>query len=420
MPEDLTPVGWKPADKPQGADDASWMRLALGLARRGEGWVEPNPMVGCVLVRDGQLIGQGYHRRFGGPHAEIEALRVCDDPQGATAFVTLEPCSHHGKTPPCTAGLISVGVSRVVAAMEDPFPQVAGAGLAELRAAGIETAVGICRDEAIELNAPYLKRVRTGCPWVIAKWAMTLDGRIATVAGESQWITGEASRREVHQLRSRVDAIAVGMGTVEADDPLLTARGRGIAGEAPSIRRIAARVVFCRHRTPAIDSRLVQSVDSAPLVVVAAPTVADEPLRSLQRVGVTILRTESDHPAAMVTAVLRRSASDVGFAVQEASRGLSPDAKGQSLPGRLATNWMLEGGSELLASFFAAGQVDECQVHIGPLVFGGECAKGPVAGAGIGRLDDASRYSIRQVDRFGEDVRLTYRREKFAETLGLA
>ncbi len=205
-------------------------------------------MVGCVIVRDGTVVGQGYHRQFGGPHAEIEALNslaAASDAKGATAYVTLEPCCHHGKTPPCSEALISAGLTHVVVAMADPFAKVDGGGLRQLRDAGIETTVGVLSEKAEFLNAPYLKKVLTGKPWVIAKWAMTMDGRIATVSGQSQWITGQASRAEVHRLRGRTDAIAVGMGTVEADDPMLTARPPG--------PRIATRIVFCRHRLPSID-----------------------------------------------------------------------------------------------------------------------------------------------------------------------
>ena len=399
----MTPVPARCVPEDSAGDD-HWMRLALELAGRGEGRVEPNPMVGCVLVRDGQLIAQGYHRQFGGPHAEIEALSDCDDPRGATAYVTLEPCCHHGKTPPCCDALLAAGISRVVVAMEDPFPMVAGGGLSVLRAAGIETAVGALFSEASELNSPYLKRIQTGRPWVIAKWAMTLDGRIATVTGESQWITGEASRREVHRLRGHVDVIAVGMGTVVADNPRLTARVIDEQGQSEPIARIAARMVFCRHRTPALDSQLVRSLDDAPMIVVAGPSVPQQPLRELNRVGVGVWRSRSANPTEMVAEAVQRSgrgegASDAGEGKSDAGEATTP-----------ATNWMLEGGSQLLASFFAAGQVDECQVYVGPLVFGGKDAAGPVAGAGTAQLVDADRFGLRRIDRFGDDVRLLYRR----------
>ncbi|HVK12056.1 MAG TPA: bifunctional diaminohydroxyphosphoribosylaminopyrimidine deaminase/5-amino-6-(5-phosphoribosylamino)uracil reductase RibD, partial [Gemmataceae bacterium] len=205
--------------------DHYYMAVALALARRGRGAVEPNPMVGAVVVRDDTIVGEGYHERFGQAHAEVNALRQAGDAaRGATLYVTLEPCSHFGKTPPCTEAVLGAGVRRVVAAMLDPFPHVAGRGAARLRAAGIAVEVGTGEAEARRLNAPYLKRLRTGRPWVHAKWAMSLDGKIATRTGQSEWITGEAARARGHELRGRVDAIVIGRGTLLADDPLMTAR----------------------------------------------------------------------------------------------------------------------------------------------------------------------------------------------------
>ena len=204
------------------------MRRALELAARGEGFVEPNPMVGCVIAQGAEIIGEGWHRRFGQPHAEVEALRMAGDrAAGATLYVTLEPCCHFGKTPPCTRAVLASGVRRVVAAQTDPFPQVRGLGIAELRAAGLSVEVGLLESDARRLIAPYLKLVQTGRPWIIAKWAMTLDGKIATRSGQSRWISGPPSRQLVHALRGRVDAIMVGRETADRDDPLLTARPAG-------------------------------------------------------------------------------------------------------------------------------------------------------------------------------------------------
>ena len=189
--------------------------------------MEPNPLVGCVIAHGARVLGEGWHERFGGPHAEVAALAAAGPAaRGATAYVTLEPCCHYGKTPPCSEALVAAGLARVVVAQADPFPQVAGGGLAQLRAAGIAVEVGLLEAAARQLNAPYLKLVTQGRPWVIAKWAMTLDGRIATQTGSSQWISNAASRAMVHRLRGRVDAILVGRGTAAADDPLLTARPR--------------------------------------------------------------------------------------------------------------------------------------------------------------------------------------------------
>src|SRR5262245_30652842 len=201
------------------------MRHALALAEKGRGYVEPNPMVGAVVLDSaGQFAGEGWHQKFGGPHAEVFALAAAGErARGGTLVVTLEPCCHHGKTPPCTDAVLKAGITRVVAAMSDPFPKVAGGGLAILRNAGVEVHVGLCEPQALALNAPYLKLLRTGRPWVHAKWAMSLDGKLATHTGASMWISGEESRRRVHELRGRMDAIIVGRRTV-ADDPLLTAR----------------------------------------------------------------------------------------------------------------------------------------------------------------------------------------------------
>lgn len=204
------------------------MRRALELAARGQGAVEPNPMVGCVIARGAEIIGEGFHRRFGQAHGEVEALQMAGDrAAGATLYVTLEPCCHHGKTPPCTKAVLAAGVARVVVAAGDPFPEVHGGGMAELRAAGLDVELGVLEDEARRLNAPYLKLIETGRPWIIAKWAMTLDGKIATATGDSRWISNAQSRETVHRLRGRMDAILAGRGTTAKDDPLLTARPPG-------------------------------------------------------------------------------------------------------------------------------------------------------------------------------------------------
>jgi len=212
------------------------MARAIALAKRGEGRVEPNPMVGCVLVRRGQVISEGYHRRFGGPHAEIAALQACqENPRGATVYVSLEPCCHQGKTPPCTEALIEAEVKRVVVAVSDPNPAVAGRGIRRLRAARLAVQTGVLAEEAGELLAPYSTRMKLGRPYVIAKWAQSLDARLATDTGDSRWISCEHSRRMVHRLRSRVDAVLVGSGTVQADDPQLTARDVSLRRTRPDV-----------------------------------------------------------------------------------------------------------------------------------------------------------------------------------------
>ncbi|WP_345324283.1 bifunctional diaminohydroxyphosphoribosylaminopyrimidine deaminase/5-amino-6-(5-phosphoribosylamino)uracil reductase RibD [Novipirellula rosea] len=359
--------------------DDDLMRLALGLAEQGRGSVEPNPMVGCVIVRDNQVIGQGYHQRFGGPHAEVHALRDAGDARGATAYVTLEPCCHHGKTPPCSDALISAGVRRVVVAMADPFEQVDGGGLAQLNRAGIETRVGVLEHEARELNAAYLKRLQTGRPFTIAKWAMTVDGRIATSTGQSQWISSEASRADVHALRGRVDAIAVGMGTVIADDPMLTARPPGV--------RTATRVVFCAHRLPTARSRLIQSASEVPVLLIVSPEIDASEVAKLEQLGASVYRCTSSNLVHMI----HQSLDFLGS---------------QSM-----TNVMIEGGGELMASFLTADAIDQYEVYVGAKVFGGRGALGPVAGDGFASVADAAALQLVRLQRLGDnDVKLVYRR----------
>jgi len=364
------------------ASDRAWMLRAIDLAALGRGHVEPNPMVGCVLVKDGKLIGEGYHRRFGGPHAEVEALQSLENrslARGATALVTLEPCCHTGKTPPCTAALIEAGIGRVVAAIADPFPKVNGGGLAQLRQAGIETEVGVCHREATKLCAPYLKLVRFNRPWVIAKWAMTLDGRIATSSGDSQWISGAVSRGEVHRLRGLVDAIIVGGGTAAIDDPTLTARPPG--------PRCPARIVVANNRLPAMESRLVQTMDQAPLMVVIPHQLYEASVAPLAAVGAEIFRCSTSDPVAMITELL------------------------DELGKRQMTNVLVEGGGGLLGSFLSAGEIDEVHTYIGTKIVGGAEAPGPVAGNGFRMLVESPEFEIDQVQQFDSDVHIIARKK---------
>ncbi|MCA9249084.1 MAG: bifunctional diaminohydroxyphosphoribosylaminopyrimidine deaminase/5-amino-6-(5-phosphoribosylamino)uracil reductase RibD [Planctomycetales bacterium] len=350
--------------------DAEFMRQALDLAARGQGHVEPNPMVGALLVKDGQIVGQGWHRTFGGPHAEVEAFRDADAAaRDATLYVTLEPCCHHGKTPPCTEAILAAGVRRVVVALEDPFAQVAGRGIEQLRQQGVDVAVGCLRDEAESLCTPYLKLRRTGRPWVIAKWAMSLDGKIATHTGESQWISNEASRAIVHQIRGRMDAILVGRGTVEADDPLLTARPPGA--------RIATRIVLDSQATLSPVSRLVKSAGDAPVLVAVGPNADPQRCQSLINAGCEVLACPGATPAERLDFLL----ADLGR--------------------REMTNLLVEGGAALLGSFFDGQHVDELHVFIAPKILGGRAAAGPVGGEGVAQMAESLRLenpSVRVID----------------------
>lgn len=357
--------------------DTHCMHRALELAARGRGLVEPNPMVGCVLANGRAIIGEGFHRRFGEDHAEIDALRHADSPaDGCTAYVSLEPCCHHGKTPPCTEALIQAAVGRVVIAMVDPNPQVAGKGIEQLRNAGIEVDVGLAGDEALRLNRPFVTWQTRGRPWVIAKWAMTWDGRIATTTGESQWISNPQSRAVVHQTRSRVDGIAVGSGTVHADDPQLLAR---LEGESP--RRTAARVVFDSRAAIPSGCKLLREVERAPVVVVVSNEAPDDDVKRLRDAGAEVVPTEGDRPARVQQAL-------------------------QAFGRRPMTNLLVEGGGQLLGAFLDADRIDEVHLFLGPRLVGGAAAPGPIAGDGIAQLAHAPRLREVQTDMLQGDIHI--------------
>jgi diaminohydroxyphosphoribosylaminopyrimidine deaminase/5-amino-6-(5-phosphoribosylamino)uracil reductase len=352
------------------------MARALALAARGLGCVEPNPMVGCVLVREGQTVGEGFHQRFGESHAEINALASAGHAaKGATAYVTLEPCCHHGKTPPCTQAFIRAGVARVVVPLQDPFSQVAGRGIAELRSAGIECQIGVRSADANWLLAPYRKLVTTGRPWIIAKWAMTLDGKLATHSGDSRWISSEASRAVVHQLRGRVDAVMVGGGTARADDPLLTARPADLA----DLKRVATRIVVDSAATLPLNSRLAQTAADVPVLLAASNDAAPEACRHLADAGVEIVHFPGSHNERL-------------------------DALLAELGRRRLTNVLVEGGNRLLGALFDLRAIDEVHVFIAPKLAGGGAAPTPVGGAGIEQMADALKLADIAIEELGGDV----------------
>jgi diaminohydroxyphosphoribosylaminopyrimidine deaminase/5-amino-6-(5-phosphoribosylamino)uracil reductase len=355
------------------------MGRALVLAASGQGRVEPNPMVGCVIVQDGLVIGEGFHERFGGPHAEVNALAAAADrAAGATAYVSLEPCCHHGKTPPCTQALARAGIRRVAVATQDPFPQVNGRGIAELRDAGIQCDVGVREAEASWLLAPYRKLVTTGRPWVIAKWAMTLDGKLATRSGDSKWISSEASRAVVHQLRGRVDAIIIGSGTARIDDPLLTARPE----EHADRKRVATRIVVDSHAALSNDSRLVQTARDVPLMVATADEVNNDACCRLVSAGVEVHRCDGETHADRLNTLL------------------------VELGRRRMTNVLVEGGSKLLGTLFDLRAVDEVHVFIAPKLVGGADAVSPVGGPGIDHMADALQLADISIEELAGDVYL--------------
>ncbi len=355
--------------------DETWMRRALELAESGRGAVEPNPLVGAVVVRDGKLVGEGWHRKYGEAHAEVHALAAAGSAaRGATLFVTLEPCCHYGKTPPCTDAVLRSGVSRVVAAMSDPFPQVAGKGAEILRSAGVAVEVGLCAAAARRLNAPYLKLLATAKPYVHAKWAMTLDGKIATRTGNSQWISNAGSRRYVHALRGRMDAIIVGVGTVLADDPLLTARPPG--------PRTPARIILdSRLRTP-LGCRLVQTAREVPTFIAFVWSDDSEKVETLKENGVKgmILPGVDGRP-------------DVSALLSELGR-------------RRFTNVLIEGGSAVLGSFLDARAIDEFHVFVAPKLVGGSVAPSPVGGQGVALMSEALQLAESRLESIDGDVLL--------------
>ena len=354
--------------------DRAWMLRALAEAERGKGAVEPNPMVGAVLVRDNFCLATGHHEEFGGPHAEILALnRAGQTAQGATLYVTLEPCCHHGKTPPCVDALIAAKIGRVVIAVKDPFPKVDGGGIARLREAGIPVEIGLEREASSRLNAPYLKRLTTGKPFVLAKWAMTLDGKIATASGSSSWISSPRSRVMVHELRGRMDAIVVGIGTVLHDNPQLTAR--------PAGQRVPLRVVLDSEARLPIDSLLVRTIHEAPILVVVSARAIPSRVEALKDAGCELIE------------------------ISEGSGGLSVDELLEILGRRGATNVLVEGGSKVLGTFLEARQIDEVDVFIAPKIEGGRYSSSPISGPGAATMADALRLVRPEITIIDGDVR---------------
>ncbi len=355
--------------------DQAWMLRALAEAERGRGCVEPNPMVGAMVVVGDHLIAVGHHEIFGGPHAEVIALkRAGDSATGSTLYVTLEPCCHHGKTPPCVDAVIASKVARVVVAVPDPFPKVAGGGIAKLRCAGIAVEVGIERELARLLNAAYFKRLSTGTPFVTAKWAMTLDGKIATASGRSAWISSPRSRAMVHELRGRMDAIVVGIGTALADNPHLTVRPRG--------PRTPLRVVLDSGARLPLGSHLVRSARDVPLCVVVASEAAKERTEALRASGCDVLDLRDETPGCRINSML----------LEFGRRGM--------------TNVLVEGGSRVLASFLEARQIDAVDVFIAPTIEGGSNSYSPIAGKGVETMAEALRLAGLDISVVDGDVRV--------------
>ncbi len=394
-----------------GAADARFMRRAIELAWRGWGWTNPNPLVGCVLVRDGRIIGEGWHEKCGQAHAERNALADCArraaeepagercadaapnaDParghaRGATAYVTLEPCCHTGKQPPCTEALIAAGVARVVVGSRDPNPLVAGKGSAKLREAGIRVDEDALRAECDELNPIFFRFISRKTPYVVAKWAMSADGKIACASGDARWVSGPESRRDTHELRHRLAAIAVGIDTVLADDPLLTCRRQDEPGNQP------LRVVLdSRLRIPE-DCALVRSCaqGEAPLAVATCASVNDPATdagakaQRLHALGVEVLHVPQDAVGHVAVRPLLRALGEKGI-----------------------DSLLVEGGSGIHGAFFDEGAVDEVVVYLAPKVVGGADAPGPVAGAGAAKMAEATALGRPRAHALGGDLKITF------------
>lgn len=356
-------------------DDDRWMRKALALADVSNGHTSPNPAVGAVVVRNSVCVGAGFHPRAGEPHAEVFALREAGQAaRGATLYTTLEPCSHVGRTPPCADLILDCGIARVVSALEDPDLRVSGQGHARLREAGVTVCVGVLATEAGRTHGAYRKWKRTGRPFVTMKIAMSLDGKTATAAGESQWITSSAARLEGHRLRNRHDAILVGVGTVLADDPSLTTR-------LPDGGRDALRIVLdSRARTP-VTAQMLTQVGEAGTVIAVGPDAEPERIEALMTAGAQVWRLPGSRGVA-IEAVLERCGSEDILSV------------------------LVEGGSRVHGSFVAARAVDRCVAFVAPKVLGGASATPAVGGVGLARLADALALEAWEPRLCGPDVML--------------
>lgn len=352
-----------------------YMKLALKLAAQGAGWVSPNPMVGAVVVKDGRILGRGCHRQVGLPHAEVEALRDAgEEAYSADLYVTLEPCNHQGRTPPCTQAILAAGVRRVIIANRDPNPQVTGGGAEFLAAQGVDITMGMLESEARQLNKAWFHWTETGRPWVMAKAACSLDGKIATATGESQWLTGETARAFGHRLRHRMDAILVGIGTVLADNPQLTARlPRGRSRDPIRI------VLDSRLRLP-LNSKLVKIDSLAPTWVATTNQAHPDTISALQERGVQIMVLPAEAGRVSLPALL------------------------QCLGERQVQSVLVEGGAETLGAFFDQRLVQQFHFFYAPKILGGMKAPGMVGGQGVIHLGDAHIARNLSIRRLGVDL----------------
>lgn len=365
--------------------DEALMARALELARFGAGHTSPNPMVGALVVSDGQVVGEGYHRQAGTPHAEVHALDAAGrSAHGATLYVSLEPCDHHGRTPPCTEAILAAGIRRVVAAVRDPNPRVAGRGIVRLREAGVEVTEGVLEAEAARLNEAFFHYITRGVPFLTMKYAMTLDGKIATATGDSRWISGAGSRAMAHRLRSENDAVMVGVGTVLRDDPLLTARPPDSKGRDP------IRLVLDSRLSLPAAARVLRADSPAPTWVVTTPLAPADRRRATEEAA-----RESPAPVEVITVPAAGGRVDLRALFQELGR-------------RGLTSVLLEGGATVNAAALAEGLVQKIVCFVAPKLFGGgSAAPGPVAGQGVKAADEARYLKRLRVESIGDDVMIT-------------
>lgn len=363
--------------------DLQHLERAIELAELGRGRVSPNPLVGAVVARDSEVLGEGWHAEYGSDHAEVAAIAAAggrEATDGATLYVSLEPCCHHGRTPPCTEAVTEAGLARVVVASDDPSEKANGRGLGILRDEGIavDIADGDLRRRAESINQPFRKHSRTGKPWVLVKYASSLDGKVASPSGDAKWISSEASRGLVHQWRADVDAVAVGIGTALEDDPQLTARGVDAA-------RQPKRVIFDSTLRLPLDSQLVAEAGESQVIVVAGRLADRAQTVALEASGIEVLVATGENEGARVASALE----------QLGERGI--------------TSVMVEGGPRLAGAFLDSGEIDELRAFIAPVLFGGRAARDPFEGSGIDTVAEATRLPDPTVETIGADLLVTSR-----------
>jgi diaminohydroxyphosphoribosylaminopyrimidine deaminase/5-amino-6-(5-phosphoribosylamino)uracil reductase len=356
-------------------DDKHFMQMALDLALKGEGFTSPNPMVGAVVVKDNKVVGSGYHEFVGGPHAEVNAIDEAGEfVNGATLYVTLEPCNHTGRTPPCTRKILEAGIRRVVVAMRDPNKEVVGDGAEFLKQQGIPVTIGVCEEQAKKQNEAFTKYVSTGRPFVIAKCASTLDGRIATRTGDSKWVTGEPARQFVHRLRHAVDAIMVGVNTVRMDNPSLTTRLAGGEGQDP------VRIILDTQLSTPPDARVLQQVSTSETILVAGQAVGKDKITALEKTGARVIESP-----------LKNDLIDLATLMDQ-------------LGAMQISALLIEGGSRVLASAFGANIVDKLFFFYAPKILGGDDGVPICSGPGAEVMSQCIAVDNIAVHRFGDDV----------------